>query len=162
MKTGRLYNFKTREITEIPLSELAEGFVRAKVEGIDGEVFVAIDQVRLSRKNHGHDLTQMMPILEDIYKKIGDVFPLEWQAWIDGFQADKHPENEIALWSIIAEQYDESIRGRELSFDARKDYFSVILSVVNNGPDAALEVFSPNVISKEDAAIIVNRMRRLH
>ena len=102
-----------------------------------------------------------MPILEDIYKRIGDVFPLPWADWIEGFQADKHPENEIALWSIMADQYQESTRGRELSFEARKDYFTVILSVVNNGPDAALEVFSPKKISKEEAAAIVTRMRRL-
>lgn len=154
-KTVRIYNLQTQKSLEIPATELAPGYVKAQVEGVEGPVFIKANDSQLSREKHNHDLSELIPTLRDIYDKVKAVYRITWEKWIDGFQFDANPEREIAIWMVIAEKYFALTEGKQLSLDVRKEYFQIILSTVNNGPAIALEVVKLKHVSKTQAKHIV-------
>jgi hypothetical protein len=56
-----------------------------------------------------------------------DVYPITHQQWVEGFQRDRNPEIEIAKWEHIAEAFAQFTSGGDLSMDARKEAFGLLL-----------------------------------
>ena len=54
------------------------------------------------------------------------------QYWIEGFQRDTHPEDEIYIWELIATMYKESIDIlKSTSIEKKREIFSLILGKTN-------------------------------
>lgn len=154
-KTVKIYDFKTRKSIEIPAAELAPGYVRAQVEGVEGTVFVKADPAALGGEIHHYDFSEVLPRLKDIYDKLKAVYPITWKQWLEGFQRDANPEREIAFWSVLAKKYASLTKGKPLPLDVRQEYFQITLSALNNGPAHALEVLELKRVSKTQAKRIV-------
>lgn len=158
-KTVMFYDIDTKTMTEIPLAELAPGCIRVSIEG-RGVAFVDASKLKHGAPNHNHDFTEVMPLLRSIHETLKDVYKLSWEDWLAGFQADRNPESEIAIWKHIADTFTRLTADKPLSPDARRDYFQVILAAVNNGLPAALETIQLREISPAEAQGIIAEMGR--
>lgn len=161
MNKVRLYEFGSGIITTIPATELASGFVRARVQGVEGEVYVNAEEAARRLPTH-HRHPPFPPEYRDIFEELSETFrdvyrktPEEWE---DGFRYDTNPDGQIWLWLAMATAFRTLTETKHLSNDRKKDYFDIVLSVFNNGPDVALETVELRATSKGEAGRIVRRI----
>jgi hypothetical protein len=64
--------------------------------------------------------------IEYVRSTLEEVYPQSMDAWLDGFQRDIHPEQEVLWWERLARCYVEYISRKELNHEQRKSAFSVI------------------------------------
>ena len=86
MSTIRLYDFTTKAITEILADELAPGYVRARVEGIEGDVFVEAAGSKLGDIKHDPFSPEVSELLQIFATTFHDVYPCTVEQWEDGFR----------------------------------------------------------------------------
>jgi hypothetical protein len=159
MKIIKLYDFDTQLVTEIPMSELAPGYIRVTVAGV-GEVFVRSDSAKESEVFRHPPLDAgLKKLMRDFSKLFRDVYPRTSEQWEDGFRRDTHPEREIEIWANIGGAFNHFTRGKKLNIHEKRDVFGIIMSCFNNGPDAALECYQPEALSRATAQQIVSQLR---
>jgi hypothetical protein len=155
-RTVRLYDFRTKQLTKIPARELAPGMVRARITGIDGEVFVDAAQVlRGGEVRHPPFPDAVREQLRRLYETFQDVYPKTLEEWEDGFRRDMHPEREIALWEYMATVFEHFTAGRSLNPEQRRDIYLVILTCMNNGKENVLVTTNPQTLSRKQVNEIV-------
>ncbi len=159
MRKIKLYDFDTQLVTEVPMSELAPGYVRAEVPGV-GEVFVRADSVKESEASHHPPFdAKLKKLMRDFSKLFRDVYPKTPEQWENGFRRDTNPEREVEIWANIGGAFNYFTRGKKLNIHQRRDVFQIILSCFNNGCDAALECYQPKALSLARAQQIVSQLR---
>ena len=84
-----------------------------------------------------------------------EVYPDTHEQWIDGFQRDLHPENEIAIWEHIATAFTQFTTGRELPLETRKEAFGILL-VRSGGTDEAMLYSKLKHLTLDDAKRLVS------
>ena len=155
-KNVRLYDFETRQTSEIPAAELAPGMVRANVEGV-GEVFIRADKKQFSQANN-----ELPEGFESVAGAVLDILSprLHWvksrEDWTRGFRGDAHPVAELLLWMWVAAVYHEMTHGGTDPAPVAHDIFNVLVSSMNNGPHA-LQTVELSRISPSRAKAIVAR-----
>jgi len=94
--------------------------------------------------------------LLQIKTALNEVYPMSLEGWQGGFRRDENPELEIAIWLHIAEVYRTVVGERTLTFDQKKEIFTILLSCTfyTTGDDASAAL-NPKVISKQDAESII-------
>src|SRR5262245_15758994 len=113
--TVRVYDLETKTITTIPAQELAPGMVRAKVVGIEGEVFIEAAQMGETPYRQPPFSEGIRKRLEEIRNTFMEVRPLSLEEWEDGFRRDTKPAKEIGLWMWMGAAYKYFTKGRSLS-----------------------------------------------
>jgi hypothetical protein len=93
----RVYDLETKTITTIPAQELAPGMIRAKVEGIEGEVFIEAAQMGETPYRQPPFSEGIRKRLEEIRNTFVEVRPLSLEEWEDGFRRDTNPEKEVLV-----------------------------------------------------------------
>lgn len=83
-----------------------------------------------------------------IASALHEVEPKTEDEWIAGFAKDWRPEQEIAIWEVMALAYSSFVHGRELSSLAKKDALTVALSKSFGHTDAEV-VASPTIALTE-------------
>ncbi len=81
---------------------------------------------------------------------------LSFEQWEDGFRRDTNPGREIAIWSQAAAIYT-AIAGGEPDAARRKDVYRCIVTCMITGPEAVWQVLRPEVLSRAEAGLVVNR-----
>lgn len=157
MDMVRVYDMATKKVTTIPASELASGVIRAKVEGVEGEVWLDPKAVKPQSK------LRQPPFLEEAqsyFRRFADLFhdvyPRTVEQWEHGFRCDTHPEQEIAIWVLIADAFEHFTNGRDLNKDKRQDIFKVILACAINGREHVLTTTNPLTLSKKRVLEIIS------
>ena len=153
---ARVYDFKTRELYQIPDAELAPGMIEARVHGIDGTVWVEASQLRRGEPKYfqfGEDLREDIRAITAVFD---EVYPQSLEEWEDGFRRDAHPKREIDLWLHMADVFSMATEGKSLTLQQKRDYFRVIVACSNASRDKVLYVAKREVISREKAEEIVN------
>ncbi len=56
-----------------------------------------------------------------------EVYPISHQEWLDGFQRDQVPENEVAVWEQMASAYTTFLGENDLEEAARQEAFRLLL-----------------------------------
>jgi hypothetical protein len=158
--TVRVYDFQTEQLTTIPASELAQGMVRARVIGIEGDVWVAASQAIPSEYRHPPFPEDIRDYLRQLQKTFADVYPRTIEQWEDGFRRDTHPDREIALWLYMGDVFEHFTSGQPLDADQKRDIFQVILASVNNGTKHVLATTNPRTLSKKRVREIVDWMAK--
>jgi hypothetical protein len=156
----RVYDFTTKKLFTIPERELAPGMVRARVAGIDGEVWVAAETLKDSDYRHPPFPEDVRALIRRLHEVFKDVYPQTVEEWEDGFRRDQHPEREIAIWQRMADIYTHFTEGRSLNSDQKKDIFQVILACVNNGPRHVLTTTNPRTLSRKRVKEIIDYFQR--
>ena len=57
--------------------------------------------------------------------------------WVEGFERDMHPEQEIEFWERLSAAYTNAAAGPNLTAEQRKKLFKKILSIAIGVPDEA-------------------------
>ena len=68
-----------------------------------------------------------------IQRILWDVMPISLKLTINDFRRDAHPDKEVGVWEKITAAYLDTIRGKFLSIDQRKEILKIIL-VLSTGP----------------------------
>lgn len=63
--------------------------------------------------------------------------------WIEGFQRDMHPENEVIIWEGIARAFETYIEGKDLSLNVRKELFAIALGRTMGADSKPLKHLTP-------------------
>jgi len=56
-----------------------------------------------------------------------EVYPITHKEWLDGFQRDVVPENEVAIWEQMASAYSKFLAATDVDEAARKEAFGLLL-----------------------------------
>ena len=56
-----------------------------------------------------------------------EVDPSSLEGWKEDFQRDSNPDSEIKIWENMAAAYEAFTTSRELSIDAKKDAYQVVM-----------------------------------
>ena len=56
-----------------------------------------------------------------------EVYPQTHEQWLDGFKRDADPEPEVAIWESMAAAYQGFTQKTQLSHDAKKEVFGLLL-----------------------------------
>jgi hypothetical protein len=160
----RLYDFDTGVITTIPARELAPGMIRASVQGIEGDVWVPVDALKLgtSRPQHPPFCAEVRKTLRSIHRTIKEVYPVSFELWEGGFRRDTHPEQEIALWKVIADGFQHFTAGRAYTPEQKQDIFNILLGACNCGKDIVHYVTDPLTLSKAQIDRIARYFTKHH
>lgn len=125
---AKVFDFATRQVSEIPLSDLPPGLVCGRVEGIEGPVWV--DPTRTTAGadfRHPPFPPKVRQDIERIRKALAEVRPLTTQEWEDGFRRDQNAVRQILVFSCIAEVYSRLTAQTNLSMAQKAEYFRVLL-----------------------------------
>jgi hypothetical protein len=160
-ETVRVYDFATGSVVTIPAAELAPGMVRARVEGIDGEVWIDGSTLASGQHQHPHFEGERKELMQVFAEVFADVYPKTPEEWEDGFRRDVHVDREIAMWQGIAHVFLHFTEGRGYDRDQKNDIFRVVLAYVNNGPDRVLQTVSPRTLSRNRVKDIIAHMDAL-
>jgi hypothetical protein len=85
-----------------------------------------------------------------------DVYPIAHQEWLEGFQRDAHPEKEIAVWEQIALAFTQFTSSRDLSKEARKEVFGLLLFRSGATAESTLKRVKLKYLTQEEARALVN------
>jgi hypothetical protein len=153
----RVYDFDSRTLTTIPAAELSSSMIRAKVQGIEGEVWVDGSQVKLKDKyQHPPFSEETRELLKQIQETFKDMCPKTVEEWEDGFRKDTHPDREIAIWLHMGKAYAHFTAGRVVDPDQKQDILNVILACVTNGKDYVLQTTNPRTLSRKRVKEIID------
>jgi hypothetical protein len=150
------FDVDSGRIVQIPASELRPGVVQARMQGIEGLVWVLPDQLKQGPVIHPPFEEDVRAYIRQIQEAFAEQRALSFDEWEDGFRRDAHPEREIALWSQAAVVYTALV-GRESSAERRRDLYRCIVACLTTGPDAVWHVLKPEVLSRAEAEQVVNR-----
>lgn len=143
-------------VVQIPASELRPGAVQARVQGIEGLVWLLPDQLKPGEIKHPPFEEGIRTYIRQIQEAFAEHRALSFEEWEDGFRRDATPEREVALWSHAADIYT-AFASHEPSAERRRDLYRCIVACLTSGPDAVWHVLKPEVISRAEAEQIVNR-----
>jgi hypothetical protein len=160
-QTVRVLDLRTHRLITIPARELAPGMVRARVEGIEGDVWVDASQVRQGSVRQPPFGEDVLRVVRHIRDALLDVVPMTVEEWEDGFRRDDNPADEIAFWRTVAEAYTHFTAGRPLSAEQKLDLVEVIYACLNNGTDYVLLTTSPATLSREGVKEIAKYVDRM-
>jgi hypothetical protein len=82
---------------------------------------------------------------------LAEVYPQTHEAWVDGFQRDVHPEQEVAIWEALAAAYQGFTEKRSLSLDAKKEAFGLLLVRSSRDEQQTLSGETLRHLSRADA-----------
>lgn len=143
-------------VVQIPAAELRPGVVRARVEGVDGLVWVMPDQLEEGELRHPPFGEDVRPYIRQIAEAFAEQRPISFDEWEDGFRRDANPAREIALWLHAAEVY-RAFADRERSPERRRDIYGAIVACLTASPDTVWHVLRPAVLSRTEAQQVIDR-----
>jgi hypothetical protein len=150
------YDVPSGRLVRIPASELCPGAVRAKVDGVEGVVWLLPGQLKSGEIRHPRFDDGIRDRIRGIREAFAEHRSLSFEEWEDGFRRDATPEREIALWSRAAEVYKE-FAGGEDSAERRRDVYRCIIACLTASPETVWHVLKPVALSREEAGRIVDR-----
>jgi hypothetical protein len=150
------FDVESGRLVRIPAAELRPGAVQARVQGIEGVVWLLPDKLQAGEIKHPPFEEDVRAYIRQIQEAFAEHRPLSFDEWEDGFRRDGHPEREIAFWSHAADIY-MTFAASESSPERRRDIYQCIVTCLNTGPDAVWHVLRPEVLSRAEAEQVVNR-----
>ena len=89
---------------------------------------------------------------------VADLYPQTLEQWIDGFRRDLNPESEVAIWENIANALATFDHERNLTIDARREAFALLLQRSGASDEEVLSGVELAHLTSEDA----RRLLRLY
>ncbi len=162
MKTVRFLDVKTGSISTIPVAELSPGCIPIQIDDTNCQIFIngneALDNsaktkfvvrenpIRHDRLNH-HLWPKLLRILAEALQ---EVLPLEDTDWEDLFRRKENPTDALERMWIITQLYLRFVKTKQLSIDAKRDYFALLLNYSSSG-DTALYITDLSELTTQEA-----------
>jgi hypothetical protein len=150
------YDVASRRVIYIPPEELAPGAVRAKIQGIEGVVWILADQLQAGPLQHppfDEDVRQHIRRIQETFSEHRPMTSAEWE---DGFRRDRDPVPEIALWIHASNIYQDFAKAEALA-ERRKHLYQVIVACLTSTPDMVRRVLPQGSLSSEEIDRVVGR-----
>jgi hypothetical protein len=90
--------------------------------------------------------------LHDTFREV-DPTPLE--KWLDDFKRDQHPDREIQIYEGMAEAYTAYCASRNLSIDAKREAYQVVLLRSGTPDEEVMKRVDPKVLTRKNVAEIL-------
>jgi hypothetical protein len=150
------FDFETGRVVQIPAAELRPGAVQARVQGIEGIVWILPDQIEPGELKHEQLDEELRALIRQIQDAFAEPRPLSFEEWEDGFRRDANPEREIALWLHAANVYT-AFADQEISPPRRDEIYQCVVGCLVSGPEGIWHVFKPQLLGRAKAEEIVAR-----
>jgi len=150
------YDVESGRVVQIPASELPPGVVQARIEGVEGLVWLLPDQLKQGDVLQAPFDQGIQAYIRQIQEAFAEHRSLSFDEWEAGFRRDANPEREIAIWSHAADIYT-AFAGSEPSARRRKDMYRCIVACLTSGPAGVWHVLRQEVLSRAEAEQIVDR-----
>jgi hypothetical protein len=162
MKTVRVYDPKTKAVTEIPAAELAPGMRYVQLEGV-GAVWMPASAISASGPlQHPPFGKKERALLKHLQRDLDEVYPITLKKWQDGFRRDANPSLEMAIWARIAAFYRLCTKDGNLPLAVKKDIFNIALAVCSTAPaddEAMLASLGLRSLTREQAVEYIKLWR---
>lgn len=91
------------------------------------ESSVKVEDIQMGPIRHSQLSDELLARITAIEGKVAEVYPQTQEQWVEGFQRDRDPEIEIAIWENIPSAYQTFTTPRNLSRPARLEAFGLLL-----------------------------------
>jgi hypothetical protein len=98
------------------------------------------------------DLVARITQLHDTFQ---DVDPTPLSKWLDDFKRDQDPVREIRIYEAMARAYTAYCGGRDLTADAKREVYGVVLQRSGESDDDVLKHLKLKSLSIDDAKAIL-------
>ena len=160
MNKVRVFDIEKGEVRTMPAQELAPGMVPARVEGIEGEVWVDARQVReFPRHRHARFTGEPLRKIRRIQALLEEVDPLSLEEWVDGFRRDKDPEREIAFWLGVAETYAFLVGNRPYDRARKLDVYNLLMASVISPAEDVPKITELQAFTKEEGRALLDEIQ---
>lgn len=147
----KYYNFETGKVEYIHINKLKPPMMKAKMEGIEGTIWINPEQVQQSEYMHPPFSNDVKELFKELKLKLDEVYHRTIEEWEDGFRRDKNPEQEIAIWFYLAQLYQQFTTNQILSIEEKQDYFKVLLACTYSPKETVLNIVTLNALPREKA-----------
>jgi hypothetical protein len=153
--TVRLLDTATGEISFIPARELAPFMAEARVDGIDGTVWVDLRELRAGEYQHPPFEETRIARLRELKSALDEVYSLSLEQWEDGFRRDTDPDNEIDLWLHLARLYRRITTDRTLAPQESKDIFRILIACLNSPREHVMHIAETSTLNDGEIQDII-------
>jgi hypothetical protein len=150
------YDVPSRCLVRIPPSELRSGCVQARVEGIEGIVWLLPEQLQQSEIRHPPFHEEIRSYIRDIQVAFAEHRDISFEEWEEGFRRDANPEPEIAGFWYAAGVY-RLFTANEESPERRREVYRLLIACMTTSPDSVWQVVELASLSRPEAERIVQR-----
>ncbi|MDC3960305.1 hypothetical protein [Polyangium jinanense] len=116
--------------------------------------------LRLGPVRHEKLSDDQMERIKKLQETFREVDPMPLEKWIDDFKRDADPDREIRVYEGMAEAYTAYCSNRNLTPEAKKDAFCVVLMRSGVPDDEVLSQVKLQVLSLEDVKEILKLYKR--
>ena len=99
---------------------------------------------------------EQMERIKALQKTFAEVDGQTVDEWVDSFKRDLNPNSELAIWERMAKAYQSYCEAHDLSLDAKKDAYKVLLLRSMASPEEVLERVELTTLSKSDAKNVMS------
>jgi hypothetical protein len=150
----RVYDFESKSAQEIPASELAPGYVLAVVPGVEGLVYVKVDdKLRQPVRRHKDLSEECKRVIRYYAEKTEQVDIRTIDQHLAGFCAERDPVRELLIHFKIAYVYAHFAKHKIVSPEDRRSLFAVLVRCSMAEPHTALETLDFEALSLARARI---------
>lgn len=89
-----------------------------------------------------------------------EVYPCSHEEWVDGFQRDKNPENEVVIWEHMASAYSRFLESNEVGAAARNEAFGLLL-VRSGTEDVESSLTKLKALTREQAKSLLSHYQHV-
>ena len=158
MDMVRVYDSKTKKVFTMPAVELAPNMVEAKVEGVEGTVWINVSDMAATGKYRREGVSkEVRNHLRQIKRLLDDVYPQSIQEWENMLHREREPDQELGLWIHIAEAYGRITKESRWTQVQKKEILRLLVVCSMNGREQALRTAEIAALSTEQAAEVVRR-----
>lgn len=155
-ETVRVLDLETREITEIPVTELTAGMVQIRMNGIEGVVWVEGAKLNVTHTcRHGVFTGERRRQVEFIERSLREVYPLSYAEWEEGFRSDALVDSEIAQWVHLCRCYNDHLAWHRPDAEGRREAFRVLTACILGTRASALQLVQGGVKDRARAEELV-------
>lgn len=150
------FDLPSGRVVRIPPSELRPGCIQARVEGVEGIVWLLPEQLKFGEIRHPPFDEEIRSYIRDIQAAFAEHRDISVEEWEEGFRRDSNPAREIAGFSYAAGVY-RLFTASEASADRRRDVYRLLIACMTTSPDSVWRVVQLTALSRPEAERIVNR-----
>jgi hypothetical protein len=98
---------------------------------------------------------EQMSRVKRLQSTFSEADPSPLEKWMEDFRRDANPENELKIWEAMAKAYESFTTNRNLTLDAKKEVFQVVLLRSGAPEGDVLQHLKLKVLTEKDAREIM-------